>query len=145
MTASNPNIRETLNNGVLQQRADADRDLAVGALMGMLIQGLTPTQTGITPVTTNANFDVATLGGAADRLYQLDATAGAFTGILVLRINADDTVIPQSGQALWDGPGTTRIRLNKGDAITALSSTHALSDGSNTNTSVLERTIGQRD
>ncbi len=145
MTAENPTLRETLNNGVLQRLADVNRDALFGDLLNMFVAAATPTQVGIVPVTTPANFDTATLANQADALYLINATAGAFTGIMTLIIDPRTTRIPKSGEAVWDGKGSTLIRLNNGDAITALSVLYSRTDGANRSTSLFERVLGQTD
>lgn len=137
MSEQNPNIRETLNNGVLQQRVDVDRDVRLGDLLGLLIQGATPTEAAAA-VAANAK----TLTNAASAVFDVVATAGVFTGRLALKIG-DANVLPQSGEVVWDGGSS--MRFNAADAITAANFLYARADEVNTLTSILERQLGQRD
>lgn len=145
MTQNNPTLRETLNNGDANRLPNVFGDGKLGSLMAMLIAGLTPTEAGVVPTTTNPSWDFLNLANAAQVVAQVNATAGTFTGILALKINPDDNDLPSSGEVFWDGPGTTRLRFAKADAITAVSITYARADAGNLACSLLDRTLGQRD
>jgi hypothetical protein len=133
-------MRETLNLGPGPgQLPDIDRDSAFGDLLGMMIQGLTPTEAAAA-VASNAK----TLSNAASMVYDVVATAGTFTGRLELLIG-DANVLPESGQVVWDGPGGSSMRFAAADAITAANFLYARSDEVNVLTSLMERNLGQRD
>lgn len=139
MTATIPTIRELQNNGVLQQLADLDRALAQGDLLGLLIRALTPTEAAAA-VAANAK----TLTNAASAVYDVVATAGTVTGRKVLLVG-DASVIPATGQVVWDGPGGKSMRFAAADAVTASNFLYARTDAVNTLTSVGQRTLGERD
>lgn len=143
MTASNPTIREDLNNGPGPYRiADNHRALCMGDLLGLIIAGLANTETGVVPVVTGGGApDVATLAAAPTCLLDAVATAGTFTGRLALKIG-DASVLPKTGEAVWGGPGSLEVRLNAGDAITAVDFKYTQSTDT---ASILERALGQRD
>ena len=139
MTRTNPDIRETLNNGVLMQHADIAKLLALGDLMGMLVQGMTATEAAAA-VASNAK----TLTNAASSVFDVVATAGIVTGRKRLKIG-DAQVIPATGEVVWDGPGGRSMRFAAADAVTAADFKYARVDGVNTLTSVGQRNVNQRD
>ncbi len=70
------------------------------------------------------------------------ANAGAFTGVLSLKIGDPDTLLPKSGEVVWGGPGTTKLKFLVADAITDLDVWYTEPADS---TSLLDRTLGQQD
>lgn len=138
MSQQVPTLRETLNNGVLQQVVDVGRQVKLGEILGFLLQAAAFTQTGVVPAS-----NVVTLANAASTLIDITSTAGTFTGRLTILVG-DSTVVPVSGQAVWAGPGTTTIRLAAVDVITAVSVKYCRSDLNNTTVGMLERILGQR-
>jgi hypothetical protein len=139
MTTQSPNVQESINNGVAQQMPDMFRQLGLGSMLGAILQGMTPTEAGVVPAA-----NVATLANAAGYVWHILATAGVFTGILNLKIG-DASVLPESGEAVWAGPGSTTLRLNAADAITAVSVWYGRADGVNTQFSAGSRSLGQSD
>lgn len=137
-------MRETLNNGVLQRLADVNQEIALGDLLGLMIDTLAPTEAAAVPVV-GPSWDELTLANQANRIYLVDATAGVFTGVPALIIDSSDARIPKPGEVLWDGPGSTRLRFNSGDAVTAADLLYSRTDGANIRTALLERILGQRD
>lgn len=139
MSAQVPNMREMLNNGVLQNLADINREVNVGSLIGFLIQAAAFTQTGVVPAS-----NVATFAAAIEEIFDIVSTAGTFTGRLTLKI-ADANYQPLPGEAVWAGKGALTVRLNAADLITAISIKYARVDATNTATSLFNRLLGQRD
>ena len=139
MTLRTPDLRETRNNGVLQQIADEERAVSQGDLFGMLVQALTPTEAAAA-VVSNAK----TLANAASMVYDVVATAGTVTGRKRLKIG-DANVVPVTGEVVWDGPGGRSMRFASADGVTASNFLYARVDGVNTLTSLNQRTLGQRD
>lgn len=139
MTTQSPTLRETANNGVLQQMADSARQTKDGDLIGMLIQSLTPTEAAAA-VTSSAK----TLANAASMVYDVVVTTGGSTGRKVLKIG-DSSIIPIAGEVVWDGPGGSSMRFAAADAVTASNFLYARFDSANTLTSIGQRKLGQRD
>jgi hypothetical protein len=139
MSAQVPSLREAKNNGVVQQISDIDRAMAMGDLMGMLVQSLAPTEAAAA-VSANAK----TLANAASMVYDVVATAGTVTGRKRIKIGGSD-VVPVSGEVVWSGPGSSSMRFAAADAVTASNFLYARADGNNTLTSLGQRLLGQRD
>lgn len=140
MTASNPTLRETLNNGVLQQKVDVDRTVCMGDLMSRLIVASAADETAID--TTAGTAGEHTLAAAPSCVLHANAVAGTFTGQLALLIGDVNTVSPASGEMLWAGPGSAELRFNVGDAITDLDIWYTVPADT---TSLMDRTLGQSD
>lgn len=136
MSATAPTLRENQNNGVLQQLADNDREMAIGDLLGILIDAITPTEAAAA-VASNAKA----LANAASMVYDVVATAGAVTGRKTLVIG-DSSVVPRTGEVVWAGPGTTSMRFASADAVTASDFTYARADGVGSLTSLGLRVLG---
>jgi len=139
MSAENPTVRETLNNGVVMRMSDASRELCMGDVLARLVSGTAADETALDP---DGAGNTLNLASAPSCLLDLVANAGTFTGRLELVIDARDTSAPRSGQAMWDGPGSTRLRFNASDAITDLDAWYAQSTDT---LSALDRVLGQRD
>lgn len=139
MSAQSPNLREAMNTGMAQQVADLDKTQAMGDLMGMLVQALTPTEAAAAVVAS-----AKTLSNAASMMYDVVATAGVSIGRKRLLIGGA-SVIPAAGEVVWDGPGGASIRFAAADAVTASNFTYARADLVNTLTSLNQRRMGQRD
>lgn len=142
MSAQQPNLRDALNgSNQLGRLADVLRALGFGNLLGLLIRGLTATETGVT-----VTAHVATLANvpAENSLYQVNATTATATGIktlLVGPITGPGAITPAPGQAVWV-PGTKTVKFNAADAVTAASFTYSVGTEA---TSVLPRQLGQSD
>ena len=139
MTEQNPNIRETLNNGVLQTKVDVDRQMCWGSLLARLIADSAADETTLNP---NGGGQDINLAAAPDCLLDAVAQAGTFTGRMTLVIDAAEDIAVQSGTIVWSGPGTTRIRFNATDAITDLDVWYSVPADT---VSAMERNLGQRD
>lgn len=140
MTATNPNLREELNNGPGSFRlADVDREICWGDLLGQLISEMADTETALDPDT--AAPSPITLAVAPSCILDVRAIAGAGTlGILTLIINNDDNFAVPATSVAWDGPGATRLRFNAADAYTDVDIKYTV-DG--VLVSVLERSLGK--
>jgi hypothetical protein len=142
MTATNPNLREELNNGPGSFRlADVDREICWGDLLGLLISEMADTETALDPDTAAPN--PITLAAAPSCILTVTAIAGAGTlGTLTLIINSDpDFAVPPTSCA-WDGPGSTTLRFNAADAYTDVDIKYTVSGAL---VSVLERTLGKNE
>ena len=137
MSARNPNLRETMNNGVVQQLADCDRQMSMGSLMGLLIRAMTPTEAAAA-VAANAK----TLAQSAAAVFDVVATAGGSTGRKVLLIGGPE-LVPAAGQVVWDGDRS--MRFAAADAVTAADFKYARKDGVDSETSLGNRILGERD
>lgn len=128
-------LRDELNKSDPNRTPDVGREIQMGELLALVIAGLTPTETGVSP-----SSDIATLAAQPNALFQIDATAGTVTGIKKLLkgpISGEDAVVPQTGEAVWDGG--TQVLFAAADAVTAASFTYSV-DGDET--SVLKRDLG---
>lgn len=146
-TSLTPNLRQALNTGVLQQRVDEDRQIVFGDLLGLLIQGITPTEAAAA-VASNQK----TLTHAASSLLDVVVTAGGLTGRKTLLRNSIQANFPAgqgttpaipSGFVAWDG--ASLVGFSPADAVTASNFTYTRQDAVNVLTSSLERLLGQRD
>ena len=140
MTASNPNLREELNLGVLQRLSDVNRELCWGDLLARLIVDSAADETAID--TTAGTAGEATLAAAPSCILDVIAQAGVFTGRMTLVIDPRAGIAIPSGTIVWDGPGTTRVRFNLTDAITDLDIWYTIPADT---TSLQERILGQID
>jgi hypothetical protein len=137
MSAQNPNLRDALNDSSqLQRLADVFRGLGLGDLLGLLIRGLTATETGVVP-----SSNVAVLANVPVHIFQVNVTAGTLTGVKTLRIGKISIVVPAAGECVWE-PGTKNVAFAAADAATAVSFTY--SQGTEA-TSVLPRLVGEID
>jgi hypothetical protein len=132
-------MREALNNGVVQQLGDILRETDIGDLLSLLLAATAPTEAAAA-VASNAK----TLANAASLLFDVVATAGGVTGRKTILIG-DSTVIPQGGQIVWDGPGSTSVRFAAADAVTAADFRYIRQDGVGRVVGILERRLGQQD
>jgi hypothetical protein len=113
-------LRSDLNDSSPNQLADTRRRVQSGDLMTLLIKSLTATEAGVVPAA-----HVATLAATPTSLYQINATAGAVTGIKKLRrgpITGSGAILPATGEAVWDGG--VKVLFNVADAVTAASFTY---------------------
>lgn len=137
MSAQNPNLRDSLNDSAQPGRlADVFRSLGLGDLVGLLIRGLTATETGVS-VSTNA----AVLANIPAHVFQVNATTATSTGIKTLRVGKIGTVVPAAGECVWE-PGTKNIVFAAADVVTVASFTYSTGTEA---TSVLPRLVGEVD
>ncbi len=139
MSASNPNLREELNSGVLMRLSDVGRAVCLGDLLARLIVDSTADETALNPDGGGNDIDLATPPSC---ILDAIAQAGAFTGRLTLVLDTREDIAVPPGTMVWSGPGTTRLRFNATDAITDLDVWYT--EPADT-TSLLERTLGQTD
>lgn len=137
MSITTPNLRENLSNGVVQQLGDLAQVYKLGDLLGHLVRGTTATEAAAA-VASNAK----TLTAAASAVWDVIVTAGGSTGRKRLLIG-DSSITPIAGEVVWDG--ASGIRFAAADAVTAASFWYARQDGTNVETSLGNRRLGQRD
>lgn len=144
MSATNPTLRESMNNGVAMRLADNDRAMCMGDILGRLIAGTTADEIGVNP-SLGVPVNTVTLATPPSCVLHVVSTAGAGApGRLTLLIGVEGVVDPAPGQVVWNGPGSSVLRFNAGDAWTAVNVWYTNADGSDT-ISLLERTLGQQD
>lgn len=116
-------FRTSLNANSPTQLPDVGAAIAHGEILSFLLEKATPTDAGLVPAA-----NVATLTGQPTAVFQVNATAGAVTGIKTLRkgpIAGDDSIVPASGECVWDLG--VKILFAASDAVTAVSVTYAKS------------------
>lgn len=142
MTAENPTLRESYDNGVLQRLADNHRQICFGRLLAKLIAGSAADEAGLNPDGGGNDINLAAPNGAPECIWHAVATAGVFTGTMTLVIDSREGIAVPPGTMVWSGPGSTRLRFNAADAITALDVWYA--DAAD-EVSALSRILGQQD
>jgi hypothetical protein len=116
-------LRDTLNDNNLNQAEDALSAISLGELLTLLIKNSTATEAGLVPAA-----DQITLAATPTALFQINATAGAVTGVKRLRkgpITGSGAIVPATGEAVWDGG--TKVLFASVDAVTAASVLYAKS------------------
>jgi hypothetical protein len=109
-------LRDELNQSNLNRTGDVlGHGVNLGDLLTTLIKGATPTEAGVVPAA-----HIATLAAVPTSVHQVNATAGASTGIKKLLIGVLASITPLPGEAVW-GRGTNKIKFNTADAVTATS------------------------
>lgn len=140
MTATNPSLREELNNGPGPSRlADVDREICWGDFLGQLINEMADTETALDPDT--AAPTPITLAAAPSCILDVRAIAGTGTlGLLALIINNDPNFAAPATSVVWNGPGSTTLRFNAADAYTDVDIKYLVGGAK---ASVLERVLGR--
>lgn len=140
MSATSPNIRESLDNASPENMADLHRELAYGDLLSMMVLALAPTEAAAAVV-----LNVATLAAMPGVLLDVVATVGVSLGRKVLRrgpISGPAALSPAPGEVIWDGG--KKVLFNAADAVTAASMLYTLASGVVT-PSYMQRSPGQQD
>jgi hypothetical protein len=144
MTAQAPTLREALNNGVVQQLADEDRQIGIGDLLNLLIQAIPATQGALAVASNTVN-----LANRPSYIFDINATGGStVTGRKQLLIGPS-TLVPQTGQVVWDG--NLNLRFAAADGVVQIDARYAVAPAApqgvlaTTVCSALQRTLGERD
>ncbi len=117
MSALTPTIREALNNAVLQELPGLFQQIGLGDFLCYLMDQATPTQAAAA-VTSNR----ITLSNAARRVLDVVCTTGTVTGrkkLLIGPTTGNGAIVPQTGEVVWDGPGTSTLLFAVADGVTA--------------------------
>lgn len=129
-------IRAEMNTGPENRFMDMVREIGLGDLLNLLIQGLAAAETGIA-ITSN----VATLAAVPSFLFQVNGIGGT-AGIKTIKkgpVTGSQKVTPLPGECVWDGG--LKVLFNVADANTT--ATFRYAKAADTTTSVLAREIGQ--
>lgn len=139
MSASNPTLKESLNNGVLQRLADNSRAICLGDVLARLVAASPADETALNPA---GSSHLINLAAVPTCVLDVVAVAGAGTpGRLALKIGGP-TVLPAAGEVVWEGPGSDILRFNTGDAWTDVDVWYSVASDT---LSLLDRVLGQRD
>jgi len=137
MTATNPNIREALDQGLPNQTFDLLREINVGDVLSLMIASLTPTESAAGVVS-----HLKTLTNAASAVYDVVATAGTVIGRKKLLKGQYLPAQVPSGYVAWDGGAL--MTFSAADAVTASNFTYTLKT-TPVEISLFSRNLGQRD
>lgn len=142
MTATLPSVRETLNNGAINQLADIARQVPLGDMLSRLILLTAADQTALNPTAASPAQQITLALVPSAVLHVLSVAGVGALGRLALLVGPD--VDPSPGQVVWNGPGSGVLRFNAADAFTNVSVWYTNANGSDT-ISAFERRVGQQD
>lgn len=129
-------IRAEMNTGPENRFMDMVREIGLGELINLLIQGLAAAETGIA-----ITASVATLAATPTALFQVNGIGGT-AGIKTIKkgpITGSQKITPLPGECVWDGG--IKVLFNVADANTT--ATFRYAKAADATASCLSREIGQ--